>query len=121
MPSLKILEAVTVDAAEAIGMGDQLGTLAPGYLADLIMLDMAGLHAAPNYALLDNIIYTCTGRDVDTVIVNGKVVVQEGKLRTADEAELVKLAEEKGRALIRRATSNDPDLAWLWEQERGQL
>ena len=121
MPSLKVLETVTVDAAEAIGMGDQLGTLAPGYLADLIVLDMAGLHAAPNYALLDNIIYTCTGRDVETVIVNGQIVVQGGRLRTADEAELVALAEEKGRALIRRATSSDPDLAWLWEQERGQL
>ena len=121
MPSLKVLETVTVDAAEAIGMGDQLGTLAPGYLADLIVLDMAGLHAAPNYALLDNIIYTCTGRDVETVIVNGQVVVQGGRLRTADEAELVALAEEKGRALIHRAVKGDADLAWLWEQERGQL
>jgi len=116
MPSIKILEAVTVDAAEAIGMSGQLGALIPGYLADLIVLNMAGLHAAPNYSVIDNIIYTCTGRDVETVLVNGQVVVQDSKLCTADEAELVEMAESKGRALIRRAVDNDPELSWLWKQ-----
>lgn len=115
MPSIKILEAVTVDAAEAIGMGGHLGALVPGYLADLIVLNMAGLHAAPNYSVIDNIIYTCTGRDVEMVIVNGQVFVQDGKLCTADEEELVEMAEIRGRALIRRAVDNDRELSWLWE------
>jgi 5-methylthioadenosine/S-adenosylhomocysteine deaminase len=57
MPSLKILEMVTVDAAKAIGMEGQLGSLQPGYLADLVVLNMHGLHAAPNYSVIDNIIY----------------------------------------------------------------
>ena len=115
MPSIKILETVTVDAAEAIGMGGQLGSLVPGYLADLIMIDMTGLHAAPNYSILDNIIYTCTGRDVEIVIVNGQIIVQDSKLCTADEVELIEMAETKGRALIRRAVNNDPELSWLWK------
>ncbi len=115
MPSIKILEAVTVDAAETIGMSGKLGALVPGYLADLIVLNMAGLHAAPNYSVIDNVIYTCTGRDVEMVIVNGQVVVQDSKLCTADEAELIEMAETKGRALIRRAVDNDPELSWLWK------
>ncbi len=115
MPSIKILEAVTVDAAEAIGMSGQLGALMPGYMADLVVLDMAGLHAAPNYSVIDNIIYTCTGRDVETVLVNGQVVVKDSRLCTADEDELVEIAENKGRALIRRAVDNDPELSWLWQ------
>ncbi|MGV8026185.1 MAG: amidohydrolase family protein [Anaerolineaceae bacterium] len=115
MPSIKILEAVTVDAAEAIGMSGQLGALVPGYLADLIVLNMAGLHSVPNYSVLDNIIYTCTGRDVEIVIVNGEVVVQDGKLCTANEAELIEMAEIKGHELIRRAVHNDPELSWLWK------
>ncbi|MBN1874866.1 MAG: amidohydrolase [Anaerolineae bacterium] len=119
LPADKILEMVTVDAAAAIGMGNQLGALAPGYLADLIMLDMRGLHAAPNYSLFDNIVYTCTGRDVETVIVNGQIVVQAGSLVTADEAELVALSETKGRALIQRAVEKEEDLAWLWEERYG--
>ncbi len=117
MPASKILEIVTRDAAEAIGMGDRLGTLAPGYLADLVMLDVDGLHAVPNYALLDNIVYTCHGRDVNTVFVNGEIVVRDHVLQTRDERELVALAEEYGPALIRRAVESDEELAWLWENK----
>lgn len=119
MPAETILEMATVRAAEAIGMADQLGTLAPGYLADLVILDFEGLHTAPNYHLLNNIVYCCTGRDVDTVIVNGKIVVQAGRLTTADEKELVRAVERTGRALMRRALDKDPDLAWLWQSSYG--
>jgi len=119
MPAAKILEMVTVDAAEAIGMGDQLGTIAPGYLADLVVLSFEGLHTAPNYSLLDNIVYCCTGRDVDTVIVNGRVVVRDGRLVTADETELTERVEKTGRALMRRALNQEADLAWLWRSTFG--
>lgn len=117
MPAPKILEMVTRDAAEAIGMSDRLGTLAPGYLADLVILDFDGLHAVPNYALLDNIVYTCHGRDVHTVMVNGQIVVRDHLLQTCDEHELVALTEEYGPALIRRAVESDEALAWLWEDK----
>jgi len=116
MPPLKILETVTRDGAEAIGMGEQLGSLSPGYLADLILLDFDGLHALPVYGLLDNIIYTCHGRDVNTVIVHGKVVVQDHALTTMDERRLVTLAQEYGPALIKRALASEEDLAFLWDQ-----
>ncbi len=119
MPALKILETITVDAAEAIGMGDRLGTIAPGYLADLVVLNFEGLHTAPNYSLLDNIVYCCTGRDVDTVVVNGQAVVRNGKLTTVDEAELVREVEQTGRALMRRALEKESDLAWLWRSTFG--
>lgn len=115
MPSIKILESVTVDAAEAIGMSGQLGALIPGYFADLVVLNMHGLHAVPNYSVIDNIIYTCTGRDVEMVIVNGQVVVEDGKLCTTKEEELIAMAENRGRALMKRAVENDPDLSWLWK------
>ncbi len=115
LPAAKILEMVTVDAAAAIGMGDRLGALIPGHLADMVMLDMSGLHAAPTYSLMDNIVYACNGRDVDTVIVNGQIVVQGGRLLTANETELAALAQERGRALMRRAVEKDSDLAWLWK------
>jgi 5-methylthioadenosine/S-adenosylhomocysteine deaminase len=120
MPALKILESVTVDAAEAIGMGDRLGSIVPGYLADLVVLNFEGLHTAPNYSLLDNIVYCCTGRDVDTVLVNGQVVVSGGELTTADEGELVARVEETGRDLMRRALSTEEDLAWLWQSSIGE-
>lgn len=118
MPSKKILEMVTVDAAEAIGMGGQLGCLAPGYLADLVLLNFDGLSTAPNYSLLDNIVYCCNGRDAHTVIVGGQVVVQAHKLLTADEGELVGMIEERGRSLIARALQGDTELEWLWRSTK---
>jgi 5-methylthioadenosine/S-adenosylhomocysteine deaminase len=114
MPPQKILEIVTRDAAEAIGMGDQLGVLAPGYLADAVMLDFDGLHAVPNYSLWDNLVYTCHGRDVNTVIVNGQVVVRDHQLITVDEGDLVAMARERGPALVQRALASEDDLAFLW-------
>jgi 5-methylthioadenosine/S-adenosylhomocysteine deaminase len=119
MPALKILETVTVDAAEAIGMADHLGTVAPGYLADLVVINYEGLHTAPSYSLLENVIYCCTGRDVDTVVVNGQTVVRGGKLTTLDEAQLVEQVERTGRALMRRALDKEADLAWLWRSTIG--
>jgi 5-methylthioadenosine/S-adenosylhomocysteine deaminase len=118
MPSKKILEMVTVDAAEAIGMGDQLGSLVPGYLADLLLLDFDGLSTAPNYSLLDNIVYCCNGRDAHTVIVGGQVVVEGHRLLTADEAELVGMIEERGRSVIAHALQGDPELEWLWRSTK---
>ncbi len=116
MPASRILEMVTVDAAAAIGMGDQLGALVPGYLADLIVLDASGLHMAPNYSVLDNIVYCCNGRDVENVFVNGRLVVHDGELTTISEIEVVAQVEQRGRSMIQRAVAQDPSLAWLWQR-----
>ena len=114
MPASKILEMVTVDAAAAIGMAGRLGTLAPGYLADLLLLDFDRLPTAPAYSLLDNIVYCCNGRDVNTVFVNGRMVVQGGQLLTADEKELALRIEERGRSLMSRAVQGDAELEALF-------
>lgn len=110
MPALKILEMVTVDAAEAIGMGDKLGRIKPGYLADIILVDFHNLSTAPNYSYLDNLIYCCNGRDVHTVIVNGDIVVQDHKLITMDEDGLTDEIEARGQMLIKKAIQGDAEL-----------
>jgi 5-methylthioadenosine/S-adenosylhomocysteine deaminase len=110
MPALKILEMVTVDAAEAIGMGDRLGRIKPGYLADIILVDFHNLSTAPNYSYLDNLIYCCNGRDVHTVIVNGEIVVQDHKLTTMDEDALTDEIEARGQLLINKAIQGDAEL-----------
>ena len=118
MPAGKILEMVTVDAAAAIGMGGKLGRLAPGYLADLILLDFEGMATAPGYSLLDTVVYCCNGRDVDSVFVNGRMVVGDGVLLTADEGELVKQINERGHSLMRRAVQGDAELEELFGDTR---
>ena len=112
--SEEILEMVTTKAAAAIGMGDCLGSLAPGYFADLIILNYERLFSAPSYSLIDNIVYCCNGRDVETVFVNGKMVVQEGKLVNVKEDELVKQINTQGNKLIKTAVSQDEELNKLF-------
>jgi 5-methylthioadenosine/S-adenosylhomocysteine deaminase len=116
MPSYLLLEMVTVNAAKAIGMQGKLGVIAPNYIADLIMLDFRNLSTAPNYSLFDNIVYCCNGRDVETVIVNGEIVVSQHQLVKADETDLVHRVEKTGRELIRRAIESDPELSYLWQR-----
>lgn len=110
LPASRLLEMVTVDAAAAIGMGDQLGRIKPGYQADIILVDFFNLSTSPNYSLLDNLVYCCNGRDVDTVIVNGQVVVQDHELKTMDEAELAMEIEARGHKLIGMAIQDDEEL-----------
>lgn len=117
MPATKLLEMVTVDAAEALGVGDRLGAIIPDHLADLVVLRFDGLHTSPNNSLIDNIVYCCTGRDVEHVIVNGELVVRDGRLVRFKEDILASEVAEVGRDLLQRAgvSGLDPN---SWTQER---
>jgi len=66
-------------------------------------------------------VYCLNGRDVDTVIVGGRVVVRSHRLQTADEEEIIREGEARGRALMRRALEKEQDLAWLWQSSHGQV
>jgi len=81
----EILAAATQGGATALGMEAQLGRIAPGYLADIILLD---LEAHPFFPLRDptlHLVYCEDGKSVESVIVNGKVVVDHRILTTLDE------------------------------------
>lgn len=88
---------------------DDLGRLAPGAKADIVVIDLdhlgAGAYLDPIKALVD----AGSGRDVDTVIVDGKVLVQDGRLARVDEEQVVARAREA----TRRYWSQVP--AWRWD------
>jgi cytosine/adenosine deaminase-related metal-dependent hydrolase len=99
----KVLEMATINGALALGLGKDIGSLEVGKKADLVIVDPSGLHATPFDArqILDGgidpvtaLVYSCTGSDVDTVMVDGQVLVQKGKLITLDEEEVKKSARE---------------------------
>lgn len=76
-------EAATLGGARALGRED-LGRLAPGARADLVMVDLTRLPMRPVRDPLKSLIYTATSRPVDTVIVAGQTVVREGRVLTVD-------------------------------------
>ena len=69
-------------------MDDEIGTLTKGKLADVVVIDLDRPHLTPVYDPVSHLIYSARGSDVRDVIVNGKLVVRQGKMVTVDERDL---------------------------------
>ncbi|OQX04505.1 MAG: amidohydrolase [Desulfobulbaceae bacterium A2] len=82
-PARDMLVMATSMGARVLGYGNELGRLAPGALADIILLDLSQPHLTPYYGS-DLLVYAASGADVDTVLVHGRVVVQHRQLLTID-------------------------------------
>jgi len=72
--------------ASAIGLEREIGTLAPGKRADLILVRIDGAHQIPSYDPYSLLVYATKAGDVDTVVIDGRVVVAAGRVLTIDEA-----------------------------------
>jgi 5-methylthioadenosine/S-adenosylhomocysteine deaminase len=80
MPAYEVLRMATVEGARAIGMEGRLGVVAEGALADIVMVDIEKPHWYPRNDLLGAVIYSAKAGDVDTVFVNGRKVVADGRM-----------------------------------------
>ena len=110
------LEMATVRAAEALGMGGEVGSLTPGLLADVIVLDGARPHLTPLIHPVHQIVYYASGSDVSHVVVGGEVLVDDGVVTSVDVAEILAEAREEHSAAIARsgleALLGDRDGTW---------
>jgi cytosine/adenosine deaminase-related metal-dependent hydrolase len=98
------LELATLGGARAMGLENEIGSVEAGKRADLIVLDLSGPHAQPEEAdLVSRIVYSARAADVRHVIVDGRVVVKDGALRTADVTEIARDANTHARRLKRAA------------------
>ncbi|MFN3740704.1 MAG: amidohydrolase family protein [Thermodesulfovibrionales bacterium] len=79
-------------AAEAIGLGSTTGSIEKGKKADLIICNLDKPHLTPLYDIYSHIVYAMKSSDVETVMINGKVILNQGKLKTGDEREILKKA-----------------------------
>ena len=77
----------TVEGAKALGYID-LGVLAKGYRADIVLYDVSGMHWMPRYNDLAALVYSANSSDVNTTIVGGKVLMKDKELLTIDEEKL---------------------------------
>src|SRR6185295_14271500 len=81
-----VLEMATLGGARALGMEDQLGSLAPGKRADLIVVGLAAPRLHPLYDPVSHLVYAAKGADVLHSVIEGRVVMRDRKLLTLDEA-----------------------------------
>jgi cytosine/adenosine deaminase-related metal-dependent hydrolase len=104
LPAAQALELATLGGARALGLETEIGSIEGGKCADVIVLDLDGLHAQPEDAdLISRIVYSARASDVRHVIVDGRVVVRDGELKTANVAEIRRDANREARALRAKA------------------
>jgi 5-methylthioadenosine/S-adenosylhomocysteine deaminase len=89
-----ILIMATRWGAETLGLGDKIGTIEKGKMADIVTINLKKPHLTPIYDVYSHIVYAAMASDVETVMVNGKIVVNDGKLVTADESEILYKAKK---------------------------
>jgi cytosine/adenosine deaminase-related metal-dependent hydrolase len=103
VPAEAVLEMATINGAKALGLDDSIGSLEVGKKADFIAIDMRKVHLQPYYSPVSAVVYSATGQDVALTVVNGKKVVEHGKLLTMDEENVWQEAMKHGHDVVERA------------------
>jgi 5-methylthioadenosine/S-adenosylhomocysteine deaminase len=97
------IEMATINGAVALGIDDQVGSLTAGKRADLIMIRADDLNVAPVVDVESTVVRSIQPSNVDTVMIDGRILKRGGDLVAHDPAEIVAAAEESALAIRRRA------------------
>ncbi|MCS6908664.1 MAG: amidohydrolase [Anaerolineales bacterium] len=103
VPAETVLEMATINGAKALGMADQLGSIEAGKLADFIIVNMDAPHLTPSWDPVSTLVYAAHGSDVDTVVIDGKIVMEHRQVKTLDEEAIVNEARWRAREVALRA------------------
>lgn len=90
LPAYQCLEMATVNGARALGLEQEVGCLKPGMKADMILIKINAPHMLPLYDLPANLVYSAQAADVDTVLIDGRVVMEKRKITAFDEEEVLR-------------------------------
>jgi cytosine/adenosine deaminase-related metal-dependent hydrolase len=110
-----VFNAATLGGAKALGR-DDLGCLSPGAKADIVVVDLTGIHMALTHDPIKTLVYFGSQRDIDTVIVDGKTIVEDGLVPGVDEEKLAREADELNQRWVRRMGIEYPPSFKNWEE-----
>jgi 5-methylthioadenosine/S-adenosylhomocysteine deaminase len=100
---LQTLRMATAAGARFLGREEDLGQIAPGFRADLTLVNLNTLRAMPVHRPESALVFNSSGLDVDTVIVDGQILLDGGRLTMLDEAELLDQCRHAAQNLLQRA------------------
>ena len=106
------LEMATLNGARAIGAADSLGSLEPGKKADFITIDTDAAHLQPVWNPVATAVFAAQGRDVDTVVIDGRVVMRNRVVLTMDEAAILEDVRGRFRDVAARAGVTGLESEW---------
>ena len=94
LPAEQVVEMATIEGARALHLEKQIGSLEPGKKADVIIVDVNAPNATPMYNVYSEIVFALKASDVRTVIIAGRVIMEERKMLTLNEEEILQRAKE---------------------------
>jgi cytosine/adenosine deaminase-related metal-dependent hydrolase len=111
VPAETVMEMATINGAKALGLEDLIGSIEAGKRADFILINMDAPHLIPAWDPVSTIAYAATGTDVDTVVIDGKMVMQHRQVATMDERAVLEDVRNRYRAVAKRG---DLDIVPRW-------
>jgi 5-methylthioadenosine/S-adenosylhomocysteine deaminase len=106
LPARQVLRMATIQGAKALGLDAEIGSLEVGKQADVIVVDAAQPHLAPRHDAVALLVYSAQAADVCTVLVKGRILLDERALTTLDAKSVLAQATEQTRSLHERAKRN---------------
>ena len=107
MSAKQVLEMATIGGARAIHMADEIGSIEPGKRADIIVVGMESAHQVPVYNVYSQLVYATKSSDVQTSIIDGKVVMENRHVMALDERSIREKANEYRDRIRKSLTSQN--------------
>ncbi len=99
MSARQVLGLATLDSAAAMGLAGVAGSLAPGHVADVILVDLSGPHTQPIHDLASTLVYSARSSDITMTMVAGRVLMRDRQLLTVDVPAVVEKLRPRLAAL----------------------
>jgi 5-methylthioadenosine/S-adenosylhomocysteine deaminase len=106
MPAEQVLEMATIEGAKALSWENEIGSIQVGKKADLAIVDFRKPHLYPLYNETSHLIYAAKSTDVETVIINGEIVMENGRLTNLNVEKVMDMAEKAKEGLLERLNAN---------------
>lgn len=109
MPAREALRMATMGGARVMRLENEIGSIETGKRADLVLLDLNQLHSFPSKGVdpVSRVVYSASKQDVQTVLVNGKIVLEDRQLLTIDRQAVLDNANEAIERLLKRSGVNE--------------
>ena len=103
LSAAQVLRMATIDGARALGLENEIGSLEVGKRADVIVVDLNQLHSSPKPDVISSLVYSAQPADVRATIIDGRIVMRDGKLSALNEGDVIVDANREASALAKRA------------------
>jgi len=99
VPSYQALEMATKNGGKVLGLKD-IGAIQQGFKADILLVDFEKPHLYPRHDIIAHTVYAAQSSDIDTVIIDGKIVMRNGTVLTLNEKEILKNVQKCANRLV---------------------